>query len=340
MRRSKLNPHARGAFLGLAIGDAAGAPREFSRPEAPPFPKLVTGPHNLMTGGGPFDLAPSQTTDDTALCLCLWQSLCACGGFSSADAARRYVEWERITFDAGGQTRAALGLISGGMRSDEAGRKVWESRGRDAAGNGSLMRTAPIGVIFAENPEACRAASLADSGITHYDPRCQIACAAFNAAIALACSAEGKAKATDLLVTADKEIDLASNVVRNDIEAELVEAARTALHEDLRLAREPDPKLYGPEIHLLDQQGYVRVAFRSSFWHVVHTPTFEAGVADTVLRGGDADTVGCITGALLGALHGEKAIPKDWVEAILKAKGTPATREVAERYHPRLFFSE
>jgi hypothetical protein len=89
----------------------------------------------------------------------------------------------------------------------------------------------------------------------------------------------------------------------------------------------------------LDHQGFVRVAMRSAFWHAIHSPTFEAGVASVVLRGGDADTVGSITGALLGALHGEKGIPRDWIEGVMTARPTQATKVVGEQYHPRLFFA-
>jgi len=334
----KLNAHARAVFAGLCIGDAAGVPREFARLEAPPYPKLASGPRHLMTGGGPFSLAPAQTTDDSATALCVWQSLRACGEYNADDVARLLVNWRRDTFDVGAQTAAALRLIEAGVEPYEAGRQVWEERGRRPAGNGSLMRTAPIAVFLASDPDARRAASMVDSGITHWDPRCQIACAAFNSAIAMGCTGNGSATAVDLLTAADREIDLAAQLLQGEIEPGMVEAARVALHEDLRLAREPDPHLYRPEIHLHDHQGFVRVAIRSAFWHLMHAPTFEAGIADTVLRGGDADTVGAITGALLGALHSMDAIPRDWVEQVLTARPTPATAIVGEAYHPRLFF--
>jgi ADP-ribosylglycohydrolase len=212
-KRPKLNPHARAVFAGLCIGDASGVPREFARMEAPLFPQLATGPHNLMMGGGPFSLAPAQTTDDSATALCVWQSLRACGWYAVHDVARLLVNWHRETFDVGSQTAAALRLIEAGVKPEEAGRRVWEERARQPAGNGSLMRCVPIGVYFAEAPDARRAASLADSAITHFDPRCQIACSAFNAAIALACTSEGKATAADLLDAADEEIDLAAEEV-------------------------------------------------------------------------------------------------------------------------------
>lgn len=333
---STLNKHARGALLGLAVGDASGAPSEFSRPPAAPFTPLLTTSHRLMTGGGPFDLAPGQTTDDTAMAVALSESLSACGAYSAKDAAARYLAWSRLTFDIGNQTAAALNRVDLGDEPERAGRHVWEQRGRDAAGNGSLMRAAPIGVFFAGSPDLIRAASLADSAITHFDPRCQIACVAFNAAIGLACSADRPTPAA-LLDVAGAEIDVAAELLREKIGSAEVDAARNALHDDLRLAREQDPKLYGPELHLHDHQGYVRVAFRMAFWHALHAPNFEAAITDVVMRGGDTDTVATITGALLGALHGEHGIPAEWARTVLRARASPRTREVATRYHPRRF---
>ena len=135
---------ARGALLGMAVGDALGTTLEFSRPEAVPFPNLNAGPHTSITGGGPFDVAPGQVTDDTQLACCLAASLVANGGFDAMDLAKRYVAWSDVAFDIGNQTGASLGLVRKGVSPLDAGRQVWLLNGKRPAGNGSLMRTAPI----------------------------------------------------------------------------------------------------------------------------------------------------------------------------------------------------
>ncbi|BDG10215.1 ADP-ribosylglycohydrolase family protein [Anaeromyxobacter paludicola] len=327
---------ARGALLGLAVGDALGTTLEFVVAPRIPFPALALGPHAEVVGGGPFSVAPGQVTDDTQMATCLATSLRARGGLDVADLAARYVAWLEHAFDAGAQTREVLGLLAGGAAPAEAGRKVWTDRGLRAAGNGSLMRTAPIGVAFALQPAARREAALLDSALTHYDPRCQLACAAFDAAIGAAVS--GKARSPQaVLESARAELAPAAQAIAAlpGLPEPLVEEARAALEEDLARAAQDDPGLYGPELHLHERQGFVRVAFRLAFWELLHAPDLRAGLVDVVNRGGDADTNGAIAGALLGALHGDGAIPEPWAARVLGALADEPG-PLRDLYHPRL----
>ena len=97
--------------------------------------------------------------------------------------------------------------------------------------------------------------------------------------------------------------------------------------QDLRFAAADDPRLEGISsgggLDILAQAGFVRVAFRLAFWELLHAPSFEAALIDVVNRGGDADTNGAITGALLGAHFGEEAIPQGWRAAVLGAGFRP-----------------
>ncbi len=303
---------ARGALMGLAVGDALGTTLEFSVPRASPFPDRATGPHREIRGGGPFDLAPGQVTDDTQMACCLAASLVRHRRFDAEDVASRYVGWLPHAFDVGGQTRAALGAIQRGADPLVAGRDVWLASGQHAAGNGSLMRTAPIGVFFARDPEGRRLAAAADSAITHFDPRCVETCVAFDAAIATAVTSEGGASPRAIWEAARAVVQL------------------EPLCADLEAARLDDPGLYSDDLHLHRHQGFVRVALRLAFWELMHAPSFEAALVDVVNRGGDADTNGAITGALLGAAFGESAIPISWRTRVLEA--APLRPE----YHPRV----
>ncbi|HKA89372.1 MAG TPA: ADP-ribosylglycohydrolase family protein [Haliangiales bacterium] len=320
---------AEGALLGLAVGDALGTTLEFSAPAAPPFPALARGPHDDIVGGGPFRVAPGQVTDDTQLAACLATSLRERGGFDAADAARRYVAWRPHAFDIGRTTLEAIELLAAGRL--DAGRAVWDRSGGRAAANGSLMRTAPIGVFFAADAASRRAAALADSALTHFDPRCRMACAAFDAAVA-----EGVrgGTAAAMAEAAWEELDAAAEHCADDgTPRDAVAAAVRALRDDLRLARADDPDLYG-EVHLHRHEGYVRVAFRLAFWELLHAPDLRAGLIDAVNRGGDADTNGAIAGALLGARHGADGIPASWRERVLGALAGDAG-PLATLYHPR-----
>ena len=329
---------ARGALLGLAIGDALGTTLEFQTLNAPPFPTLAMGPHTNIVGGGPFSVAPGQGTDDTQMACCLAASIVSSGGkFGARDAAHRYREWAtREPADIGNQTRAALTRVREGNDPVEAGRAVWLESGKLAAGNGSLMRTAPIGIAFMGDAHARRVASLWDSAITHYDPRCRLACAALNAAIAAMIDADPIFVSTpfDAAVTELDEAEV-TLIAQEPGDAGLIAAAEDALQDDLVAARRADPGLYASDLHIHRTQGFVRVAFRLAFWELAHAPSFETGLIDTVNRGGDADTNGAIAGALLGAYYGEGAIPTRWRDAVLAAPPYTALGPTPEDYHAR-----
>jgi ADP-ribosyl-[dinitrogen reductase] hydrolase len=317
--------YARGSLLGLAIGDAGGTSLEFSHPGPFPWNPLLTGPHTEVTGGGPFRVLPGQVTDDSMEAAALATSLKACDGFDLDDVAQKYYDWRKVTFDIGGQTSGSLSALGNGIPPDESGRYCWERGGSHAAGNGSLMRTAPIGVFFCDDLEAIVKVSLYDSGITHFDPRCMLACAAMNAAIGLRVRTDGVLTPKDLTREAYKGLVLAADIMisQNPYLKDKIHSALRDLENDLTLATQADPWLYGTgdiagtALDMLGQQGFVRVAFRLAFWELHHAPSFEAGLIDCVNRGGDSDSNGAICGMLLGAFYGDAGIPTRWSSVVL-----------------------
>lgn len=326
----------RGVLLGLSVGDALGTTLEFTTPSVAPLPALLSGPHREMVGRGPFGLQPGQVTDDTHMACCLAASLVSHGRLDIDDVAARYLGWRLYAFDIGNQITAALSQIVMGLPPDMAGQEVWLDGRRRQAGNGALMRTSPIGLFFADRHEERLLASLRDCAITHFDPRCQLACASFNAAIA-----EGVTSAPDpyrMTEVAGLEIRRAARYLleHHREESKAIRAAEKDLLRDLDAAADADPHIYGPEIHLLNHAGFVRVGYRLAFWHLLHTRSFEDALIDVVNRGGDADTNGAIAGALLGAAHGESMIPAAWREDVLTALlGSHEVGPLADAYHPR-----
>jgi ADP-ribosylglycohydrolase len=332
----------------MAVGDALGTTYEFARMDQPAYPTLATGPATDIVGAGPFELKAGQITDDTQMAICLARSLVAKGDIDILDVATRYVAWFQHAFDVGNQTASALGAIEGGTSVGAAGREVWHRSGRRAAGNGSLMRTAPVGVFFArflrqQRLEVLVEASLADSLITHADPRCAIACAAFNAAIARGVidpAAADRMKLARAQVTqAHAAIPIAAAKLRelyddNADDLALVDAAVEDLERDLAAAVSDNPGVDRVDLDLFRTAGFVRVAFRLAFWHLVHTESWRAALVDIASRGGDADTNAAIAGALLGARDGVRAIPREWIDRVLGAT-QPGPDEWAEAHHPR-----
>ncbi|MBX5480305.1 MAG: ADP-ribosylglycohydrolase family protein [Myxococcaceae bacterium] len=333
----QLRDRSRGALLGLAVGDAFGTTQEFKQLPAPPFPQFALGPQTEILGGGPFQLRPGQVTDDTQMAVALAQSLRGLQRYDQTETFRRYKAWLPHAFDVGQQTRAALEGTNLALGPDHGARTHWIQNAKRPAGNGSLMRTAPIGVYFSSpaDREARIRASLEDSAITHVDPRCQLACVAFNAAVAAAIHTPGTVQPSRLVSQLSAELSIGAATLGRTMKDHVreVQEAVQVLREDLRAAEQDDPRLYGPDLHLHLQAGFVRVAFRLAFWELFHAPSFEAAIIDVANRGGDADTNAAITGALLGAVYGEQAIPSKWRAAVLEALPIqPALRDV---YHPR-----
>lgn len=322
----------------MAVGDAFGTTNEFSTPEPTPFPALVSGPQRDIVGAGPFHLEPGQVTDDTQMAVALWSSVIACGTVDPADIAARYIDWMSVSFDIGNQTHSVLTAIKSGAAPLAAGRDVWERSGRRPAGNGSLMRTAVLAVLYPDDAAVRRRAAILDSAITHADPRCLLACAAFDAAVARAMAPD--ASVAEVLAAAAAELPHAA-VAATEIlpdHAGAIQAAVAALGTDLELAAADDPQLYRAGSHLTGvESGFVRVSFRLAFWEIVHAPSFADAIIDVANRGGDADTNAAITGALLGAFHGVDAIPAAWQQLVLAAPGISGPRYGA--LHPNAFLA-
>ena len=164
----------RGCLVGLATGDALGTTLEFKSRNS--FQRLED-----MVGGGPFDLEPGQWTDDTSMALCLAESLIECGGFDAKDQMRRYVRWaddgylssNGKCFDIGITVSQAL------SRFRRSGDPFSGSTDPQSAGNGSLMRLAPVPMFYVDDPRSAIERSAESSRTTHGTAEAVDACRYF-----------------------------------------------------------------------------------------------------------------------------------------------------------------
>jgi ADP-ribosyl-[dinitrogen reductase] hydrolase len=178
----------RGTLHGLAAGDVLGAPLEG-------LPPGSFEPVSGITGGGSHSLEPGHWTDDTSMALCLAESLLERRGFDPVDQLSRYVRWYReghlsstgYCFGMGSTTREAL------MRFEKSGEPYSGSVHPNAAGNGSIMRLAPVPLFYARNPEEAIQRSADSSHTTHGAPNCVDACRYFGALVVGAVNGAGKA---------------------------------------------------------------------------------------------------------------------------------------------------
>ncbi len=272
-----------GSLLGLAVGDALGAAVEFQARDS--FPPVTN-----MVGGGVFDLAPGQWTDDTSMALCIAASLTETGAYDPHDQLARFVRWYRDgylsstgrCFDIGNQTRAAL------EEFEATGEPYRESVGGMSAGNGSLMRLAPVAMAFCDDPEAAGRFSADSSRTTHPAVECVEACGVYGRLIAAAI--EGASR-TELYVLA---ADLAEQVTNPGL--------ATILRGSYRVKERDE----------ISSSGYVLHSLEAALWALARTDDFLEGALLAVNLGDDADTVGAIYGQLAGALYGRSGIPENW----------------------------
>src|SRR5450755_4687570 len=158
----KLDKRFRGAMLGLAVGDAVGTTLEFRSPGT--FAEI-----DDMLGGGPFQLAAGEWTDDTSMALCLAESLIEKRGFDPVDQLERYTHWadhghlssNGRVFDIGNTVRSALAKFA------KTHGPYCGSSDPNSAGNGSLMRLAPVPLFYAQRPLEAIERSGESSRTTH-----------------------------------------------------------------------------------------------------------------------------------------------------------------------------
>lgn len=278
----------RGCLLGLAAGDALGTTLEFRSPGS-------FTPLDDMVGGGPFSLAPGQWTDDTSMALCLAESLVQCLGFDLSDQLSRYVRWFRlghlsstgVCFDIGNTVRTAL------IKYERTGEPYSGSRDPYSAGNGSLMRLAPVPMYFARTPaEAIDKCGLS-SKTTHGARAAVDACRYYGGLIVGALNGIGK-----------------EELLGERFSPENVYWETQPLVEEIdQISRGSFKEKQPPEIK---GAGYVVDSLEAALWAFYHSETFEGGCLLAVNLGDDADTTGAVYGQLAGAFYGEGGIPTAW----------------------------
>ena len=294
----------RGCLLGLAAGDALGTTLEFKRPGS-------FKPIDDMVGGGPFGLVAGQWTDDTSMALCLAASLIESPGFDAADQLDRYMRWLRegymsstgTCFDIGNTTRASL------MRFESTGEPYSGLTDPMCAGNGSLMRLAPVPMYFVSNSAEAMARSADSSRTTHGAVEAVDACRYFSGLLVGALT--GVDKGT--LLSA-RYCPVAGHWDRHPLAAKVDAVARGSF--------EDNPRIKGT--------GYVVDTLEAVLWAFHRTKDFREGALKVVNLGDDADTTGAVYGQLAGAYYGVEAIPAEW-------RGRLAMKEMLESMADSLY---
>ena len=281
-----------GAILGSAVADAAGAKFEFLPPGrySAEFPRPVHGGIGELVGGGSFDWAPGEFTDDTQMALALAAAIEEAGGFDAEAVWRHFRAWCAGARDVGATTSAALYHESHVGAAESA----HDMLGGRTGSNGSVMRIAPVGVhgVVLGRDELFRVA-VAQSNLTHHDPIAAVA-AAFVAEV-IRLLIEGAPLGAAISESADMLM-----------QSPLAEIFETRLAPTL--VRDWDPMTdAGPT------NGSARTAVAQAIWAVRRGRDFHDVITSVIDLGGDTDTVAAIAGAIAGARYGAQAIPVRWV---------------------------
>lgn len=293
----------RGALLGLAVGDAFGTTLEFG-------PRDESESHTEMIGKGPFNLKPGEWTDDTSMSLCLALSLLEKNCFDPRHQMELYTRWWKDgflssngrCFDIGNTVLDALVKFSQtndpfSGRSDEY-----------SAGNGALMRLAPVALFYASEPETAIEMAGKSSKTTHGNVKSIDACRYFAGLLVGALKGESKEKLLSSSYSPrEKYWDFFP--LCNEIK-EIAEGSFKKKKKDE-----------------IQSTGYVVHSLEAALWAFYHTDTFKTGLIKAVNLGGDSDTIGAIYGQIAGAYYGELGIPFEYI--------SPLTN-----YHYFYFFAE
>lgn len=286
----------KGALYGVAVGDALGAPLEFMDSER------IAQQHGTMTemiGGGWLNVVPGEITDDTQMTIAVAEGIVKCPDAPVEAVGAEFIKWyQSRPKDVGATCGAAISramLIAknrGGSAPNEIDwlEAAWRTHadlGGKSAGNGTLMRTVYPGLYYRTYKDRIAQAS-AISRMTHFDNKSTSACMIYSAMVGLFTEGNVNLQICAELYIRDSGLD--PDGLYN-------------LHE-LCMGYTPQPT------------GYVVDSFRCALHCLLTTSSFEDAVVKAVNLGGDADTIGAITGGLAGALYGFSAIPGRWVRAL------------------------
>ncbi|MBS9373025.1 ADP-ribosyl-[dinitrogen reductase] glycohydrolase [Rhodococcus sp. B50] len=280
------NDRAAGVLLATAAGDALGAGYEFTYPTSETRIDMIGG------GLGPFE--PGEWTDDTSMALAVAEISATgadIGRGAGLDAvAAQFRHWYATRpKDIGNQTRAVLAAAGSSATTMQARARSLSGR---KGGNGSLMRTAPVGLAHLDDAGKCLAAAHEISSLTHDDEQASEACRIWSFAIRHAVlhgTFDGVRLALDHLPRA-----VAGRWAALLTEAETATTAR-----------------------VFDNNGWVVHALQAAWWAITHARAdgpeqLQEALELAVRAGNDTDTVAAIAGGLLGARWGASAVPARW----------------------------
>jgi ADP-ribosylglycohydrolase len=286
-----LRERFQGALQGLAVGDALAAATQFRRPGS--FAAVAD-----LLGGGPFDLPRGAWSDDTAMALCLAESLIECAAFDAPDQLARYTRWQREGYRSA--TGQCLGITAATARALAAaqwrGRPLPESTDPATLEAEPLSRVAPVVLHYFATPEEAVSAAADAARVTSHSPLVLDACRLLAAMLHAALRGEPRER-----VLAPDPAVFGSHPLRDAVAA--VVARNTGANDPPAMA-----------------DGGALAVLALARWCLAGSANFRDGALRAVNQGGDSDVIGAVYGQLAGAHYGLAGIPRAWRQALAQSE--------------------
>ncbi|MBE0480428.1 MAG: ADP-ribosylglycohydrolase family protein [Dehalococcoidia bacterium] len=302
MEQDRLRDRFRGALLGVAVGDALGAPFEgMGMVHSADLERLHAAPGRLCY------------TDDTHMTLGMAESLVAMRGFDGENMARTFARnfrqepWRGY----GAGPPQVFRMVEEGTPWDKAGRMLFGGTG--SFGNGAAMRVAPCALAYHQDLEKVIAVAAQSASITHAHQL------GIEGAVLQAC-------AVAFLIRCNARVPFEKRALVEFLE---FRAASPVYRQKLERVKSLTPDATAADI--VRQVGNGIEAYEAVPAAICaflrHPDSFSKAVLCAISLGGDTDTIACMTGALSGAYLGESAIPVPWREGV---EGAGRLRELAD----------
>lgn len=287
-----------GCLVGLAVGDALGTTLEFTS-----YEEAQANPVSDIVGGGPFKVSVGCWTDDTSMALCIADSLIEKKSFDAIDIMKKFSKWYRLgynspmgyCFDIGMATANAI------RHFEKHGTFVKDA---DAAGNGAIMRLAPIPMMYCNHLVKCNTYCKLNSVITHPSPQSIGSSVYMGWIISSLLNGESKDNVLESQYSTESQYWAMDEEMSHPSVWDIINQAY----------KDKKPGVPGGIVG----SGYVISCLESALWAFESTDNFKDGALKAVNLGNDADTTGAVYGQIAGAHYGLSGIPKEWVDKIIK----------------------
>lgn len=285
-----------GTIFGQVIGDALGLGTEFmSKTEVrEKYPDGLKEYSQIIKDYHRAKFQPGSWSDDTDMMLCIANAIIEDKGINLHTIARNFKQWVYApeTRGVGQTTLKVLSIAEYVEKPHQVAELIWRMTRTKNAANGSVMRTAIIGLkkenVAQTAEDVCK--------LTHFDPRCVGSCVIVSEII-------------NHLIWHDEQLSYSQIMtIGNKYDKSIAEYIDKAYYNGIESLELDEPSSIG----------YTLKALGSALWCLFHANDFEEGLLRVVNEGGDADTNAAVACAMLGAKFGYTSIPQKYTDGLTR----------------------